>query len=183
VNFRLIVGLGNPGKDYRDTRHNVGFMLLDRMAARSGVGFKTEKRWQADMAKLPGVFLCKPLTYMNLSGAAVRAVSDFYKIPAGEVLTVSDDLALPLGKLRLRPEGSAGGHNGLKSLIEHFGTQKLPRLRVGIGAPIHGAVTSHVLGCFGVDEKALLEESLTKALAAIDCAQARGLEAAMAAYN
>ena len=183
MNFRLIVGLGNPGVEYRETRHNVGFMLLDLMAARSGVGFKTEKRWQADIAKPSGVFLCKPLTYMNLSGEAVRAVSDFYKIPSGEVLTVLDDLALPLGKLRIRPEGSAGGHKGLKSLIEHFGTQKLPRLRVGIGAPIHGAVTSHVLGCFGVDEKPLLEESLSKALAAIDCAQARGLEAAMTAYN
>ncbi len=183
MNFRLIVGLGNPGKEYRETRHNVGFMLLDRMASRSGVSFKAEKAWRAEMARVSGVFLCKPLTYMNLSGEAARSASDFYKISAGQILVVLDDLALPLGKLRLRAEGSAGGHNGLKSLIEHFGTQKMPRLRVGIGAPEHGAVTSHVLGCFGVDEKPLLEESLTKALAAIDCAQSRGIEAAMAAYN
>ena len=161
----------------------MGFMLLDRMAMRLGVCFKTEKRWQADIAKASGMFLCKPLTYMNLSGEAVRAVSDFYKIPAEEVLAVFDDLALPLGKVRLRAEGSAGGHKGLKSLIEHLGTQKIPRLRLGIGAPLHGTVTSHVLGCFGVDERPLLEESLTQALAAIDCAQARGLEAAMSAYN
>ncbi|MCE9612428.1 MAG: aminoacyl-tRNA hydrolase [Chthoniobacter sp.] len=180
--LRLIVGLGNPGREYRETRHNVGFMIVDQLAARERVAFRTEKSWQAEVARVGDLVLCKPLTYMNLSGQAVRPLSQFYKIDASEMLIVLDDMALPLGTLRLRARGSAGGHNGLRSLIEHFGTPALPRLRIGIGAAPGGA-TGHVLGRFALEEKAALNESLDRALGAIDCLRDRGLEAAMTAYN
>jgi peptidyl-tRNA hydrolase, PTH1 family len=180
--FRLIVGLGNPGREYRDTRHNVGFMIADRLAARERVSFRTEKTWQAEVARAGDLVLCKPLTYMNLSGQAVRPLSQFYKIETAQILVVLDDMALPLGKLRLRARGSAGGHNGLRSLIEHFGTAEIPRLRVGIGAA-PGEATGHVLGRFALEEKAALEQSLDRAVCAVDCARERGFEAAMTAFN
>jgi peptidyl-tRNA hydrolase, PTH1 family len=180
--LRLIVGLGNPGREYRDTRHNVGFMIVDRLAARERAAFRTEKSWHAEVARTGDLLLCKPLTYMNLSGQAVRPLSQFYKLDAAQVLVVLDDLALPLGKLRLRADGSAGGHNGLKSLLEHFGTQAVPRLRVGIGAA-QGEATGHVLGRFTLEEKAALEQSLDLAVSAVDCVRERGLEAAMTAFN
>ncbi len=180
--LRLLVGLGNPGREYRETRHNVGFMILDRLAARERAAFRTEKTWRAEVARAGDLVLCKPLTYMNLSGEAVRPISQFYKIEPGQTLAILDDLALPLGKLRIRSGGSAGGHNGLKSIIAHFGTQEVPRLRVGIGAA-PGETTGYVLGRFAPEEKATLDESLTRAIEAIDCARQRGLEAAMNAYN
>ena len=181
--FRLLVGLGNPGREYAETRHNVGFMIADRLATKGGAAFRSERIWQADVAKTAGVLLCKPLTYMNLSGAAVRAVSDFYKIPPAQILIILDDMALPLGRLRLRGDGSAGGHNGLASVIEHLGTQEVARLRVGIGAALPGAATDHVLGRFNLEEMAALEQTLVRAEAAIACAQERGIEAAMNAFN
>lgn len=180
--IRLLVGLGNPGREYRDTRHNVGFTLLDRLAAREQAVFRTEKNWSAEVARTGHLYLCKPLTYMNLSGQSVRPISQFYKIEPAEVLVVLDDMALPLGKLRLRANGSAGGHNGLQSVIEHLGTSAVPRLRVGIGAAEGGAV-GHVLGRFALEEKAALEQSLDRALGAIDCVCERGLEAAMNSFN
>ncbi len=179
---RLIVGLGNPGREYRETRHNVGFMILDRLAARERAEFRTEKSWQAEVARTGEFLLCKPLTFMNLSGQSVRPLSQFYKIEPAEVFVVLDDMALPLGKLRLRANGSAGGHNGLQSVIEHLGTQSIPRLRVGIGAA-PGEATGHVLGRFDLEEKAALEQTLDRALEAIDCVREKGLEAAMNAYN
>jgi PTH1 family peptidyl-tRNA hydrolase len=182
--FRLIVGLGNPGKEYRDTRHNVGFMILDRLAGRERAAFRTEKSWQAEVARVGDTVLCKPLTFMNLSGEAARALAQFYKIEPAQILVVLDDMALPLGKLRLRENGSAGGHNGLQSLIEHFGTPAIPRLRVGIGAaPGADRAVGHVLGRFAADELKPLQESLDRAVAAIDMAQADGLAAAMNAFN
>ncbi|MES2568940.1 MAG: aminoacyl-tRNA hydrolase [Verrucomicrobiota bacterium] len=181
--FRLIVGLGNPGAEYRDTRHNVGFMIVDRMAAAAGGSFRKEKGWRADVARIDDLYLCKPLAYMNLSGEAVRAMSDFYKIDPAQVLVVLDDMALPLGKLRLRPGGSAGGHNGLKSVIAHLGTQEVARLRIGIGTPDPGEAVGHVLGRFAPEEKELLKESLDRAMAAIEFARQRGFGAAMNAYN
>ena len=180
--LRLLVGLGNPGRDYRDTRHNVGFMLADRLAARERAPFRTEKSWQAEVARAGDLLLCKPLTYMNLSGQAVRPLAQFYKIDAAQMLIVLDDMALPLGKLRLRPDGSAGGHNGLKSIIEHFGTPAVPRLRIGIGAA-PGEATGHVLGRFTLEENAALAQSLDRAVEAVDCLSTRGLEAAMNAFN
>ena len=180
--FRLIVGLGNPGREYRGTRHNVGFMIADRLAAAARAEWRTEKSWQAGVARVGDVWLCKPLTYMNLSGAAVHGVASFYKIEPAQVLIVLDDMALPLGKLRLRPDGSAGVHNGLKSIIEHFGTPAVPRLRIGIGAA-PGEATGHVLGRFTLEENAALAQSLDRAVEAVDCLSTRGLEAAMNAFN
>ncbi len=180
--FRLIVGLGNPGQAYRDTRHNVGFMIADRLAARERAEFRTEKIWQAEVARCGEVLLCKPLAFMNLSGQAVRALGDFYKIEPAQMLVVLDDMALPLGKLRLRAGGSSGGHRGLQSILEHFGAPAVPRLRIGIGAAADGA-TGHVLGRFAVEEREALAQSLDRALAAIDCAQAQGLDVAMNTFN
>jgi PTH1 family peptidyl-tRNA hydrolase len=180
--FRLVVGLGNPGREYADTRHNVGFMLLDRLAARDRADWRRERRWQADVAKAGAVLLAKPLTYMNLSGQTVRSVADFYKIEPAQMLIVLDDFALPLGKLRFRPGGSSGGHNGLQSVIEHLGTQTVPRLRIGIGGAERGAV-DHVLGRFALEEREPLAQSLDRALEAIDFARDRGLDAAMNTYN
>jgi PTH1 family peptidyl-tRNA hydrolase len=181
--FQLIVGLGNPGHEYADTRHNAGFMIVDRLAEKAGAAWKTEKRWQTDVARAGSVFLCKPKTYMNLSGEAVQALVGFYKIPHEAVLVVLDEMALPLGKLRLRPAGSAGGHNGLKSIIDHLGTQEVARLRVGIGAAEPGAAVGHVLGRFRPEEKPVLAETIDRAIAAIDRAQTDGLAAAMNAFN
>lgn len=180
--LRLLVGLGNPGREYRETRHNVGFMILDRLAARERAEFRKEKSWQAEVARAGDLVLCKPLTYMNLSGQSVRPLTQFYKIEPAQMLVILDDMALPLGKLRLRPDGSAGGHNGLKSIIEHFGTPAIPRLRVGIGSAERDAV-DHVLGRFALEEQAPLEQSLVRALEAIDCTRTQGLAAAMNAYN
>ena len=180
--FRLIVGLGNPGREYADTRHNVGFNVIDRLATRERAEWRHERRWQAGVSRAGAVWLCKPLTYMNLSGQAVRAVADFHKITPGETLIVLDDFALPLGRLRLRASGSSGGHNGLQSVIEHFGTQAVPRLRIGIGSA-GGDTVDHVLGRFALEERESLAQSLHRALEAIDCAQSRGLEAAMNTYN
>ena len=179
--FRLIVGLGNPGREYVATRHNVGFMTLDKLAAHAGATFKVEKNWRAELASKDGVHFCKPQSYMNLSGQPVAAVSQFYKIPAGEILVVLDDVALPLGKLRIRMSGSAGGHNGLQSIIDHVGA--VPRLRIGIGAADGRAMTDHVLGHFSKDEKQTLEETLDRAVAAIAFAQQQGAQAAMNQFN
>ena len=181
--FRLLVGLGNPGREYVGTRHNVGFMIADRLAAKSRAEFRTERDWKATMAKAGDFLLCKPLTFMNSSGKSVRAVSDFYKIATAEMLIVLDDTALPLGRLRLRPEGSAGGHNGLKSVFEHLGTNQVPRLRIGIGEAEPGEAIGHVLGRFGLEEKPVLEQSLDRAEAAVACVLERGVQAAMNSFN
>jgi PTH1 family peptidyl-tRNA hydrolase len=182
--FRLLAGLGNPGREYQDTRHNVGFMILDRLAADAGVQLRSERAWHAEVGRAGDVILCKPLTYMNRSGEAVRPLSSFYKIPPHEVLIVLDDMALPLGKLRFRPSGSAGGHNGLQSIIEHFRTPAIARLRVGIGDKLEpGDAVGHVLGKFTSEEATLLKDTLARAVEAIQCAQTSGLQAAMNAYN
>lgn len=180
--LRLLVGLGNPGREYEDTRHNVGFALLDRLAGREGVPFRLEKSWRCAVARAGDLWLCKPLTYMNLSGEAVRPFSQFHKIAPEEMLVVLDDMALPLGKLRFRASGSAGGHHGLQSLLEQLGTPAVPRLRIGIGAA-GGEAVGHVLGRFALEEKAALAQSLDRALEAVACARTRGLGAAMNAYN
>jgi PTH1 family peptidyl-tRNA hydrolase len=181
--FQLIVGLGNPGRAYADTRHNIGFMIADRLAAKTGADWQHDRRWKAEVSRAGGVVLCKPQTYMNLSGEAVSAVAGFYKIPASAMIVILDDMALPLGKLRLRSGGSAGGHNGLQSLIQHLGTPEVPRLRVGIGNAEPGEAVDHVLGRFGDEEKPLVSEAIDRAIAAIDCAQTNGLPAAMNAFN
>ena len=157
-------------------------MILDRIAASAGASFRADKKWQAQVAVTGDVWLCKPQTYMNLSGESVSALGHFYKIEPSQVLVVLDDMALPLGRLRLRESGSAGGHNGLQSVLDHLGTQAIPRLRVGIGAAA-GEATGHVLGKFALAERPLLDEALTRATEAITFAQKNGFAAAMNNYN
>jgi len=181
--FRLIVGLGNPGREYERTRHNIGFMVLDRLASDRGAQWRTEREWKAEVALHEGVVYCKPSSYMNLSGKPVAAVARFYKVPPAEMLVVYDDLALPLGKLRFRPGGSAGGHNGIQSIIEQLGTREVPRLRIGIGGAGEGGMVSHVLGRFSPAEMPAVEDALNQAEKAIAFAQTRGIEAAMNQFN
>jgi PTH1 family peptidyl-tRNA hydrolase len=180
--YRLLVGLGNPGSEYERTRHNVGFMVLDRLAPERAK-WSRERAWCAQIAVLDGVILCKPLTYMNLSGDAVSLVARFHRIPTESILVVSDDMSLPLGKLRLRPGGSSGGQKGLKSIIERLGTDKIARLRLGIGASSSRDAVGHVLGRFSKEETPALEEMLDKSEAAIALVQAQGLSEAMNAFN
>lgn len=182
--FLLIAGLGNPGREYVNTRHNAGFMILDKLAARKGVAFQASRKWDAEVASCDGVHYCKPSSYMNRSGEPIAAISHFYKVPAGSILVVVDDVALPLGKLRLRTSGSAGGHNGLRSIFEHLGTQEIARLRFGVGAAEgQKTLTDHVLGRFDKAESAVLEEAMGRAVAAIELAQESGMAAAMNTYN
>jgi PTH1 family peptidyl-tRNA hydrolase len=184
---RLIVGLGNPGNSYQDTRHNIGFMVMDVLATRLGTAFQVEKRWESHVAKFSGGFLVKPQTYMNLSGRAVGSVGRFYKITPQETLVVFDDVDLPLGRLRLRASGSAAGHNGLKSLISTLGTDQFPRVKVGIGAdsgrPAGDRLVGHVLGKFSEDEKAAVAQAVDRAADAVMGALKSGLGAAMNFFN
>ena len=180
--IRLIAGLGNPGREYQRTRHNIGFMVLDRLAADAQLPWDYSEKWSAGWAK-SDVILVKPATFMNRSGEAVAAIANFYKIAAAEILVVLDDLALPLGRLRLRAQGASGGHNGLESIFEHFGTEAMPRLRVGIGAaPSRGAV-DYVLGRFFEEEKPVLEEAIERAAEAVKCAIDKGVFSAMNVFN
>lgn len=183
--FSLIVGLGNPGKQYENTRHNIGFMLLDLMAEKSGASFQPAPKWQSHIAKLPGsgVLLVKPQTFMNLSGRAIRQITSFYKFPPEDILVIYDDVALPLGTLRFREKGSAGGHNGIKSTIEHLGTNAFPRLKIGIGSSEPGNMVGHVLGRFSPDEKPVVENTLATALDAVQLALSQGIAAAANQYH
>jgi len=180
--IRLVAGLGNPGREYQRTRHNIGFMVLDRLAVDAQLPWEFSAKWNAGWAK-SDVILVKPATFMNRSGEAVAAIANFYKIAAEEVLVVLDDFALPLGRLRLRAQGSSGGHNGLESVFEHFGTESVPRLRIGIGAaPAQGA-TDYVLGRFFEEEQPLLDATIRRAADTVKCAIDKGLIAAMNLFN
>lgn len=184
---RLIVGLGNPGDTYRDTRHNIGFMVLDEIARRLGCAFREEKRWAGLVAKFGSGHLLKPLTFMNESGRAARAVGQFYKATPEQTLVVYDDVDLPLGRMRFRTSGSAAGHNGIRSLISAFGTQDFPRLKVGIapaaGRPAGERMVGHVLGKFHTDEQPALQAVIQRAADAVLSAVDRGLDAAMNVFN
>lgn len=183
--FPLIVGLGNPGRQYEGTRHNAGFMVLDRLAAVEGAVFESKPKWQCHLAKLPdsGVLLMKPQCFMNLSGRPVRQIMSFHKWTPEQILVVYDDAALPLGKLRFREKGSAGGHNGIKSLIEHLGGDGFPRLKVGIGGSEAGEMVGHVLGTFRENEKEPLENTLARAVSAVQLSLSQGFAAAATFYN
>lgn len=190
VRPQLIVGLGNPGAKYSKTRHNVGFDVLDQLSKRWQVPLSEQRRYQGEFGEgfaAPGqkVRLLKPTTYMNRSGQSVRAVVDWFKLSPQSVFVIYDDMDLPLGRLRLRLSGSAGGHNGIKSLIAHLGTQEFPRLRIGIGAPkgADGEVVSHVLGKFSPTEAKVLEEILYLTVQASELALKSGVEMAMNRYN
>jgi PTH1 family peptidyl-tRNA hydrolase len=181
---RLVAGLGNPGREYDHTRHNVGFLVIDELAARSGVRLEENRAWKSRHARtIDGCHLVQPLTFMNLSGEAVAGIARYFKIPAAELLVVSDDAALPLGRLRLRPGGSDGGHNGLRSVIEHLDTSDFPRLRIGVGSARENELSSHVLGRFAPDEEPAVQAAVRRAADAVETACAHGLEQAMNRFN
>ena len=168
----LIVGLGNPGPEYEKTRHNVGFRAVDLLAREAGVEIDRSKfRALTRQTTLAGkkVLLLKPQTFMNLSGEAVHLAAMFYKIPISNIVILSDDISLPVGKIRIRPEGSAGGHNGLKSIISHLGTQDFPRVKIGVGAKPHPDfdLADWVLSSFSVEEEKALGPAVEHAAAAV----------------
>jgi PTH1 family peptidyl-tRNA hydrolase len=181
--IRLVAGLGNPGPEYRQTRHNIGFMVIDRLASELGMNWDRFNKADAAIAKSGDLFLVKPQAFMNRSGHPLFAVAQFYKIEPAEVLVVFDDFALPLGRVRIRPDGGTGGHNGLESIIVQFGSDQIPRLRIGIGAaPMQGAV-DHVLGRFFEEELPLVGTVIDRAVDAVKCAIDNGLVSAMNKFN
>lgn len=183
----LIAGLGNPGREYQTSRHNVGFMLVDRLAALLGVAFsRVEHQALVTRGEHAGrrVVLVKPQTYMNLSGRSVGALARFYKVPVQNLLVVYDDVDLPLGVLRLRPGGGSAGQKGMKSIIEALGTQEFPRLRIGVERPPgRMAAADYVLQDFSKAQATLLPELLDRAADAALLFVTEGLEAAMNRYN
>jgi peptidyl-tRNA hydrolase, PTH1 family len=183
---RLIVGLGNPGAKYDRTRHNIGFDLIDQLAKRWQIQVSDQKRFQGQVGEgwveRQKIVLLKPQTFMNLSGQSVRSVLDWYKLKPTEVLVLYDDLDLPLGKLRIRLAGSAGGHNGMKSIISHLGTPTFPRLRMGIGKSQDETI-SHVLGKFSAAESSTVTEVLQLAVDAVNLSVSAGVEKSMNKYN
>jgi PTH1 family peptidyl-tRNA hydrolase len=181
--IRLIVGLGNPGPEYERTRHNIGFNVVDSLAAEWGLSWQHSKSWHALWAKGEKAILLKPASYMNRSGEPLLAVASFYKIAPAEILVVLDDLALELGRLRLRTEGSAGGHNGLESIIQHLGTEAVPRLRVGIGAAPSAGAVDYVLGRFFEEEVPVVQKTVERAGEAVKCAIDKGVLSAMNLFN
>lgn len=184
----LIVFLGNPGLKYAGTRHNAGFMAGDAMEKRLGVSIN-KLRFKALTAQCTiggeSVLLMKPQTYMNLSGEAVGEAARFYKIPPAHIIVVSDEMALPIGKLRIRTKGSAGGHNGLKNIIAHLGTEDFPRIRLGVGAPPHPDydVKDWVLASFKNQDAEDMARAAENAAAAAECYICEGAERAMNKFN
>ena len=185
----LIVGLGNPEPKYDNTRHNIGFNAVDELAKIWQMDLKDNKRFQGSFAEgiAPGgkkIRLLKPLTYMNRSGQSVRAVTDWYKLKAQSILVIYDDMDLPVGRLRMRLTGSAGGHNGMKSIITHLGNKDFPRLRIGIGRSDGKKETiGHVLGKFSPSETKVVEEILYVSVKAIELSLKEGIEKSMSRYN
>ena len=184
----LVVGLGNPGDKYENTRHNVGFLTVDELAERARVPVQRLKhRALTNTVELGDarVLLMKPVTYMNLSGEAVGEAARFYKIPADHVLVISDDVSLPIGKLRIRKGGSAGGHNGLKNIIQHLGTDQFPRVRVGVGQKPHPDydLADWVLGKFQGEDKKVMDEAVKRAADAVECILKEGADRAMNRFN
>jgi peptidyl-tRNA hydrolase, PTH1 family len=181
--LRLVAGLGNPGPEYTDTRHNIGFMVLDELARKHGLKFSPAKKWRCDWAKWGEILLVKPMTYMNRSGDSLGPLAQYFHVKPEELLAVVDDVALPLGRLRIREEGSDGGHNGLRSLAAHFG-YSFPRLRIGVGAaPDSEYLVDHVLGRFEPNEEARVKEVVERATAAILQVARDGVTAAMNRFN
>jgi len=181
--IRLVAGLGNPGSEYAATRHNIGFMVVDQLVAQFGSTWEKSTKWDALMAKCGNVFLAKPMSYMNRSGYALLQIAQFYKIQTSEILVVLDDTALPLGRLRLRASGGPGGHNGLESVIVQFGTEEIPRLRIGIGEAPPAASVDYVLGRFFEEEKPIVRSAIDRAVEAVKCAIDNNLISAMNIFN
>lgn len=183
----LIAGLGNPGKEYAGTRHNIGFAAILRLC--------DEYRLTLDQKKLKGIYaqgmigtekviLVQPQTFMNLSGECIRAIADFYKIERDHIIILYDDISLPVGKLRIRAKGSAGGHNGMKSIIAHLGSDEFMRIRVGIGEkPAGWELADYVLGRFSREESSVMSETLDQAVQAVELILREGVEKAMNRFN
>ena len=183
----LVVGLGNPGQKYANTRHNMGFLTVDLLAEEKGVKLNKVKFKSAyNILSFAGArcLVMKPQTYMNLSGEAVREAAQFYKIPADHVLVIYDDVSLPVGKIRVRPTGSAGGHNGIKNIIAHLGTQDFPRIKIGTGAPGQdGDMIDWVIGVPSQADRKVLLESFHRAIDAAACIIENGCQKAMNDFN
>ena len=184
----LIVGLGNPGQKYENTRHNMGFLAVDLLSEKTGTKLNKVKFKAAyNLMDFAGTrcLVMKPQTYMNLSGEAVREAAQFYKIPADHVLVIYDDVSLPVGKLRVRPSGSAGGHNGIKNIIAHLGTQEFPRVKIGVGAPdgTDKDMVDWVIGAPSQAERKTLVESIERAVEAAECVIRSGCQTAMNKFN
>jgi PTH1 family peptidyl-tRNA hydrolase len=181
--INLIVGLGNPGTEYDRTRHNVGYLLIDHLAHIWGINLSPERKFKGIYGEKRPIRLLKPTTFMNLSGQSLRLCCNWYKLDPSSVLVIYDDMDLPLGKIRIRISGSAGGHNGIKSIIQDLGTQDFPRLRIGIGNSEIGGAVNHVLGKFTAEEMVKLTEIFKVTEQAISVMRASGIAKAMSLYN
>ena len=189
--IRLVVGLGNPGKEYERTRHNAGFWLVERFASAIGAHFRKDPKYQALVARMdagpggagtPGAWLLLPQTFMNASGRSVRQIADFFHVEANDLLVVCDDINLPLGKLRFRARGTHGGHNGLRDIQNHLGITEYARLRIGVDSPDEDAV-GHVLGKFRPSERVVIDDAVALAAQAVGVWVREGIEACMNRYN
>jgi PTH1 family peptidyl-tRNA hydrolase len=187
-NVFLIVGLGNPGEKYARTRHNAGFLLVEKLAERWKASWNDEKKFRSKLAKAEQgnrkLFLAEPQTFMNCSGEAVGALSVFYKIPPTQMIVAVDDADVPFGEIRLRKSGSSGGHHGLENIEQHLSTREFPRLRIGIGRrDSTREITNYVLGQFTTAENEILEKVLTRAADQVECWLSEGIDKAMSKFN
>jgi len=180
--IKLVIGLGNPGRLYQRTRHNLGFIVLSHLAKKKGLKFN-RKYCQSRIAEGEGIILAKPYTYVNLSGKSAKALLQRLSLSPEEMLVICDDVALPWGRIRIRKKGSDGGHNGLRSIIKELGTEEFPRLRIGIGKEGIRDLVEYVLGEFGKEEREILEKVLPVAVQAVECILEEGIESAMNKYN
>ncbi|MBE7031235.1 MAG: aminoacyl-tRNA hydrolase [Ruminococcaceae bacterium] len=184
----IIVGLGNPEKKYDGTRHNIGFTAIELLASRHGISLKKSKHkalFGDGMIEGQKVLLVQPQTYMNLSGEAVRELCAFYKVPTEQVVVLFDDISLPLGKIRVRPKGSDGGHNGIKSIIYQLGSDAFPRVKIGVSAPPHADydLADYVLGKFSPDEIKILTPVMKNVCGAVETILSSGVADAMNRFN
>jgi PTH1 family peptidyl-tRNA hydrolase len=184
--MKLILGLGNPGIEYKGTRHNVGFEVIEELGERHRIAVRKRALRSVigdGMVEGEKVILARPMTYMNLSGEAAASICRMYKVAPADVIVVVDDIAIPLGKLRLRLKGSSGGHNGLESIERQLHTQEYPRIRIGVGSAQPGRMVDHVLGKFKPAEREIVSESIDLAADAVEAAIREGFEKAMNLYN
>lgn len=183
---KIVVGLGNPGSQYKDTRHNIGFLVVDELARRWNAA-PWKRRYEAEVSEhraIGPVLLVKPQTFMNLSGVSVREAAKFYKMPSTDIIVVHDDLDLPAGRLRIRERGGSGGHKGIESILVQLGTDEFVRVRFGVGRPPDGWESAdYVLGRFAADEQSLIREAVAKAADAIEAIIKEGTAPAMNRFN